>query len=364
MQRGRMAGIKLKLGMPEVAAHIDEMHAREPDGWRKTRLLAVKLAARGESTSGQIADVCGIARGHVFVWLKIVRQRGLAALLERGKPGPKEGVWRGVKPKVIEALRAKLEASEFTTAEQARCWLKQKHQVERPYLNVWRWLKKMDGVLRVPRPSHSRKKPGAEEEFKEALCEKLEGLGLAAGSRVKVWVMDEARFGLHTELRRVWTRRGVRPVVSRQIKYEWDYLYGALAVIGGEAHFAHVPGVSLDWDEGYLRDLAASDAQAIHVLLRDQAGFHLRDGDARLPARVRIIDLPPYTPELNPCEQLWDIIKDDLANRIYASVTELRAAMKAPLRRFWDDPKTVLSLIGREWLQVQLNASLKMNVSC
>jgi transposase len=264
-----MAGIKLKLAMPEVAARIDAMHAREPDGWRKTRLLAVKLAARGESTSAQIAELCGIARGHVFVWLKILRQRGLEALLERGKPGPKEGVCRGVKPKVIEALRAKLEANEFNTAEQARRWLKKEHDVERPYLSVWRWLKKMGGVLRVPRPSHSRKKPGAEQEFKEALCAKLEGLGIEAGSRVKVWVMDEARFGLHTELRRVWTRRGVRPVVSKQIKYEWDYLYGSLSVIGGEAHFAHLPGVSLDWDEGYLGDLAATDPEAIHVLLRD-----------------------------------------------------------------------------------------------
>ena len=43
----------------------------------------------------------------------------------------------------------------------------------------------------MPRPSHSKKKPGAEEEFQEALCEKLEALGLEAGSRVKVWMMDD-----------------------------------------------------------------------------------------------------------------------------------------------------------------------------
>ena len=111
-------------------------------------------------------------------------------------------------------------------------------------------------------------------------------------------------------------------VVARQIKYEWDYLYGALSVIGGEAHFAHLPGVSLGWD------------------------------------------LPPSTPELNPCEQLWDILKDDIANRIYENVTALRAAMKATLRRFWDDPGAVLSLIGRQWIEVQLNASHRMQVSC
>ena len=46
--------------------------------------------------------------------------------------------------------------------------------------------------------------------------------------------------------------------------------------------------MSLDWDQGYLGDLAASDPAAIHVLIRDQFGFHLREGDPRLPARVRI----------------------------------------------------------------------------
>ena len=61
---------------------------------------------------------------------------------------------------------------------------------------------------------------------------------------MKGWRMDEARFGLHPERRRGWTRQGLRPVVTRQIKYEWDSLYGALSVVGGEAHFAQVPGVN------------------------------------------------------------------------------------------------------------------------
>src|SRR2546425_11728185 len=100
-----MAGRKLKLGRPKVAWIIDERHAREPDGWRKTRLLAVKLASRGEMTSGQIADFCGIARGHLFVWMKIVREQGLEALLKRGKPGPKEGGCRGVKPEGVQELK-------------------------------------------------------------------------------------------------------------------------------------------------------------------------------------------------------------------------------------------------------------------
>ena len=358
-----MSGPKLKLGRPEVAESIDERYAREPDGWRKRRLLAVKLVAHGEMTSAQIADICGIARGHLFVWLKVVRERGLEALLEREKPGMPQGTCRGIKPEVIQELKAKLEANEFATAEQARRWLKSAHNVERPYASVWNWLKKFAGVLRVPRPSHSKKNPQAAEAFKEQLSEKLEALGIEAGSKVKVWVMDEARFGLHTELRRVWTLRGKRPVVTRQIKYQWDYLYGALSLTGGEAHFAHLPSVSQEWDESYLRDLALTAEDTVHVLIRDQAGFHLRDGDPRLPRNVRIVDLPPYSPELNPCEQFWDILKDDIANQVFPTISKLRTAMRATLQRYWKNAPDVLRLIGRQWMQAQVNASLKMHLS-
>jgi hypothetical protein len=48
---------------------------------------------------------------------------------------------------------------------------------------------------------------------------------------VEVWVVDEAHFGLPTEVRGVWITEGKRPEVNRQTKYDWDYLYGALEVV-------------------------------------------------------------------------------------------------------------------------------------
>ena len=251
----------------------------------------MKFAARGEHSAAEIANLCGIARGHFFQWMKLVRKGGLKALRERRKPGPKKGTCRGLEPKVARQLGAKLQVGDFVTAVEAQRWLKNEHGLERPYHTVWRWLKKAGGVILVPRPSHSKKDPAAAEEFRQGLAERLEALGLSPGSRVEMWMSDEARLGLHTENRRLWACKGQRPVVSRQVKYEWDYLYGSLNVLNGEAHFCQIPSVSLEWDQIYLQDLAASDESVIHVVIRDQAGFHLRDGDTRLPARVRIIDL-------------------------------------------------------------------------
>lgn len=137
-----MARTTLRLGRPDVAAIIDEKHAAEKDGWRKNRLLAIKLAARGEHTSAEIADLCGIARGHLFRWLAAVRKGGLEALLKRDKPGPKEGTPRNIDAAVLNELKTKLDAGEFITGVQAQRWLEEKHSITRPYKTVWRWFKK------------------------------------------------------------------------------------------------------------------------------------------------------------------------------------------------------------------------------
>ena len=120
-----------------MAAVIDARFAAEPDGWRKRRLLAVKLAAKGQSTSAGVAEWCGIARSHLFVWLRRVRDEGLEALLARDKPVPREGTRRGVPSAVMKALAAQ----QFASAEQARRWLKEEHGIEQPYGTVWSWLK-------------------------------------------------------------------------------------------------------------------------------------------------------------------------------------------------------------------------------
>lgn len=351
-----MARKTLKLGRPEVAAVINEKHKAEKTGWRKDRLLAIKLAAKGANTSQEIADLCGLSRAKVFELVRDVRNGGLEAIWKKNPGGRPEGWRKGVSPQVTEEFEAKLEANDFVTLQDARRWLKKAHNIEASYNRVWYWAKKLNGVLLVPRPSHSKKDPAASEAFRKELPGKLEALNLPSGTQAKVWVMDEARFGLHTMLRKVWSKKAKRPVIDCQIKYEWDYLYGSMEVTGGGAHFNEISGVNLDWDQAYLGDLAKQEPGTVHVLIRDQAGFHLRDGDPRLPENIRIIDLPPYSPELNPCEQLWDLIKDELGNRVFSSITALRRALKPILRSWWENPQRVLSLIGRPWLQDEANA--------
>ena len=213
----------------------------------------------------------------------------------------------------------------------------------------------MGGALRVPRPCHVKQDPAATAAFRDELEQSLAKLDLPKDRPVRIWVADEARFGWHTQSRRCWALRGQRVVLAREQRYEWEYVYGAVEVVEGLAQFQFLPSVSLVLSRGFLQQIADSDAQAEHVVIWDQAGFHPRPGDAGLPARLHLLPLPPYSPELNPVEGLWDQTQDVTSNRHFADLDQLEEALTQALRPFWETPTRVLSLV-HHWLHDQANA--------
>jgi transposase len=325
----------------------------ERAGPARERLRAVKLGLEGELDLDAIAKTIGRARSVIQEWFDHFRRGGVAELLKvrRGKGPPSR-----LTPDDEQFLRAGLEAGTWRTAAEVHAALRARGVEVKPG-SVYHYLGKFGARLRVPRPTHLKKDPAATEAFKTQLAEKLAALAIEPERSVRLWVMDEMRCGLHTEPRRVWGVRGMRPVVTVQQKYEWEYVYGALEVGRGEAQFWYAPTVDLDCNRAFLEQLATADPTSVHVIIYDGAGFHHRDGHTALPANVRIINLPPYSPELNPVEKLWDAVRDGICNRVFATLAHLEKALCVPLRRYWENPANVLSLLGQGWLHTQANAS-------
>ena len=150
---------QLKLGRPDLSAQIDQRYRQEKDIRSKVRLLCIRLAASGQYSAGEIADICGRSRAIVFEWIKAFRKGGFDALLKRDKPGPRGGEFRGLSGKAARQLREGVENGRWSTAEAARQWLAREHGVQKPYNTVWLWIKKSGGVLRgaaaqTPRSGH------------------------------------------------------------------------------------------------------------------------------------------------------------------------------------------------------------------
>jgi len=82
----------------------------------------------------------------------------------------------------------------------------------------------------------------------------------------------------------------------------------------------------------FFEQVAARDPQAEHVVIQDQAGFHLNPERHELPARVHVILLPPHHLELNPVEAIGDVIKDRIGNTLWTTLEALEESMGEELR--------------------------------
>ena len=344
---------KLVMSATDAAQLKDQIRAAT-DPRDKERLQVELWATSGQHSLAALAGLAGRARSTIQVWLDDFADGGVAQLLDRtappGKPSPVAAA------KVQAQLQAGLQAGRWRTAGQVAAWLQEAHGIQRATKSLYYWLGKVGGALRVPRPCHVQQNPAALAAFRAELEQNLEKLNLPKDRAVKIWVADEARFGLHTQSRRCWALRGQRVVLAREQRYEWEYVYGAVEVITGAAEFQFLPSVSLELSQGFLQQLADSDTQAEHVIIWDQAGFHPRPGAPSLPARIHLLPWPPYRPELNPVEGLWDQTQDVTCNRHFASLDELEVALTQALRPFWETPARALSLV-HHWLHSQANAT-------
>jgi transposase len=158
------------------------------------------------------------------------------------------------------------------------------------------------------------------------------------GGRARTFLMDEARLGQQGTLTRVWARRGSRPTAVKQSRYEWVYLYAAVEPATGASVALLAPNVNTGTMNVFLKMLSADLKEGEHaVLILDGAGWHKSKALA-VPDNVTCLLLPPYSPELNPVENLWHYLRSHhLSNRAYADYDHLLDAGTEAWRRLTPD---------------------------
>ena len=170
-----------------------------------------------------------------------------------------------------------------------------------------------------------------------------------------MWFQDEARVGQQGTLTRVWARRGTRPRAMRDTRYQWAYLFGAVCPGRGVAAGLVLPYANTEAMTLHLAEIARAVAPGAHaVLVLDGAGWH-GGKDLVVPDNITLLPLPPYAPELNPVENVWQYLRSNkLAITVFEPCADIVDTCRDARTSFANDPAAVASITSRKWAQVSL----------
>ncbi len=164
------------------------------------------------------------------------------------------------------------------------------------------------------------------------------------GRRLRIMFADEARFGRINRPRPCWAPIGVRPEVASQLIREYIYLYGAVAPKDGTCVYLIMPTSNTACFQAFLDVLSRRFARQDILLVLDGAPNH-RCGDLALPDNISLLFLPPYSPELNPKENLWDEIREKIfKNYALKSITAVRSKLRQAILYIERNPEIVKSI--------------------
>ena len=168
----------------------------------------------------------------------------------------------------------------------------------------------------------------------------------ANGRPLRVLFADEARFGRMNRPQPCWAPAGVRPEVASQLVREYIYLYGAVCPADGRCAFLILPASDTECFQIFLNVLAKKFSRSQILLVVDGAGNH-GSNDLVVPANVILESLPPYSPELNPQENIWDEIREKIFKNYAAkSIDEVSSKLVDAALYIEGNPKMVKSMTG------------------
>ena len=175
-----------------------------------------------------------------------------------------------------------------------------------------------------------------------------------AGKPIEIWFQDEARVGQKGTHAYVWAPVGSRPLMVRDNRHDSVHLFGAICPARGVGAAIIMPAVNTEAMNEHLQEISTQVAEGAHaVMVLDGAGWHQTGGELRVPDNVTLLSLPPYAPELNPMENVWEYLRE---NKLCALVWDTYEAIVEACRKAWgfliDDPDHIRSIGTREWASV------------
>ncbi|MCY4578119.1 MAG: IS630 family transposase [Chloroflexi bacterium] len=322
-----------------------DRYKSEKDTSIRTRLHALALLRQGFAVA-KVVHILRVTERSVRRWISWYRNGGIEEIRAH-----RQGIGGG-RPCLLDArqqgtLLAKVASGFFVTAGEIREWITERFSVDYAQQSVYGLLKRLGGVSKIPRPRHEKADVEAQKHWKaEGLREALVESGMLSGD--PLFFSDEARVGLYGSNRRVWGVRGIKVIQLTQIRRQWKYLFAAVNPITGALYWNWIDSMSKENTVEALSKIR--ERSDIRTLVWDGAGSH-RSHDVRSIEGIDSITQPPFSPELNPVERLFQEVRRWTDGRVYESIEEKMSVADDFLRGLASDPKRVQSLCGFEWIK-------------
>ncbi|MGI8884444.1 MAG: transposase [Pyrinomonadaceae bacterium] len=129
------------------------------------------------------------------------------------------------------------------------------------------------------------------------------------------------------------TAKGVRRLISSEIKREYEYLFGMIEPLTGKDFMLELPTFDTAMMQIFMDEFAKEDAESLHIVLMDNASSHTTE-KLKVAENIIFIFFPANAPELNPIERFWKEFKDWLSDYEPHSMTEVSQLVGQGLQSF------------------------------
>lgn len=141
----------------------------------------------------------------------------------------------------------------------------------------------------------------------------------------------------------------------RDTRYQWAYIFGAVCPARAATAALVLPFASTEAMNLHLAEIARAVTDGAHaVLVLDGAGWH-GSGSLKVPDNISLLTLPPYAPELNPVENVWNYLRSNkLAITVFDAYDDIVDKCCEAWNFFAKDLASVTSVTSRSWATVKL----------
>ncbi|HEV4842747.1 TPA: IS630 family transposase [Streptococcus pneumoniae] len=319
------------------------------------RLQIVLFRLMGKSYK-EIIELLDCNQTTIWRNVKKYEEFGLDSLLQETRGGRNHAYMTVEEKKVFLARHLKAaEAGEFVTID--ALFQAYKKELGRSYTRdaFYQLLKRHGWRNITPRPEHPRKADAqtivaSKNKISIQEDKKKRFKTSRPFHKVRLMYQDEAGFGRISKLGSCWSPIGVGPHVHSHYIREFRYCYGAVDAHTGESFFLRAGRCNTEWMNAFLEELSQAYPDDYFLLVMDNAIWH-KSSTLKIPTNIGFAFIPPYTPEMNPIEQVWkEIRKRGFKNKAFQTLEDVMNQLQDVIQGL--EKEVIKSIINRRWTRM------------